>query len=189
MLRQGFPNKRPRRVGAPTRTHLRADPDSSQAARHRSRRALALAGVQHDFFARQTPETAYFAGLLAADGWIATPKPAVCLALKEPDRDMVDRFVAAVSASREVRVYAGQAVAAVCSSQMVADLGDRWSVHPSKTDDLLPPTVDLQELRIAYAGGTPRRRWLHRRASIAQIRQRGHPMWRHRHRASDSLDR
>ena len=154
VLRQGSPNRQPygeleHQLG------LTFEQIRTRAKRLgiRSRQALALAGVQHDFFALQTPETAYFAGLLAADGWIATPKPAVCLALKEPDRDMVDRFVAAVSASREVRVYAGQAVAAVCSSQMVADLGDRWSVHPSKTDDLLPPTVDLQELRIAYAAG------------------------------------
>jgi hypothetical protein len=119
----------------------------------RSRQALALAGIQHDYFARRTPEVAYFAGLLAADGWIKSGHPEVGLALKELDRETVDTFAAVVGASREVRVYRGQARATVCSTQLVADLGDPWNVRPGKTYDLQPPTIDDPHLQLAYATG------------------------------------
>jgi hypothetical protein len=119
----------------------------------RSRQALALAGIQHDFFARSTPDAAYFAGLLAADGWITARHPEISLALKESDRDMVDRFAASVGASREVRVYRGQARAVVCSDKLVADLAERWGVRPGKTHDLQPPTIDDRQLQLAYAAG------------------------------------
>lgn len=152
-LRRRFPNARSGELEAQFGLSFEQIRSRAKRLDIPSRQALALAGVQHDFFARGTPDAAYFAGLLAADGWITTRRPEVGLALKESDREMVDMFAAFVGASRKVRVYAGQARAAVCSTQLAADLHDRWGVRPRKTYDLRPPTVDDPQLRIAYAAG------------------------------------
>lgn len=118
-----------------------------------SRLTVARWGVRHDYFSGSAASVGYFAGLLAADGWITARRAEIGLGLKLADRAMVDRFNAEVRSPRPVGVYREIARATVTSRQMVADLGRRWGVGPAKTRTLRPPTEPDRNMQLAYIAG------------------------------------
>jgi len=118
-----------------------------------SRLTVVRRSVRHHYFGGDSPRVGYFAGLLAADGWIPAGRSEVSLGLKVADRAMVDCFNAEVRSPRPVGVYREMARATVTSAQMVSDLRDRWGIAPAKTATLEPPSTLGRTLQLAYIAG------------------------------------
>ncbi len=75
-LRRRFPNARSGELEAQFGLSFEQIRSRAKRLDIPSRQALALAGVQHDFFARGTPDAAYVAGLLMAGSLLAAPRSA-----------------------------------------------------------------------------------------------------------------
>ncbi len=107
----------------------------------------------HDFFFQPNLENSYWAGLLAADGWIR-PESAgktinqVGISLKSADSHLLESFREAAGYTGVIREYNAdgfpQAELRISGvPQWISDLQYHWNLTPRKTLTLQPPNESL----------------------------------------------
>lgn len=99
--------------------------------------AVRSKSVNHLAFASFSPESCYWAGLLAADGSIG--RTSVKLALKRSDEAHVSLFARWLGWDRSLRRDRGSIVLAVGSKPLVVDLERNFNIVARKSLVLLPP--------------------------------------------------
>lgn len=89
--------------------------------------------VDESSFSTETPETAYWAGFLMADGSVGSNNPSVSLTLSSKDEAHIERFRSFVKGTNPIRhPREGASTFSIHSPTMVSDLS-RWGVVPRKT--------------------------------------------------------
>lgn len=105
--------------------------------------------VRCDFFANPNPVCSYWAGFLAADGWIVNKTNAIGLRLAAIDRPHIALFCSRIgytgpilSCPCRLRATESAQVQIYGVPHLISDLNRHYSVTPRKTLTLKPP-VDL----------------------------------------------
>lgn len=91
--------------------------------------------VDDYFFSKDTKAAYYWAGFIAADGWIASDRFQVGLGLQIGDISHLEKFKSAIKAEHEICKFMDNAAARIRfnSEQVVVDLRERFNITPSKT--------------------------------------------------------
>lgn len=129
----------------------------------RNKRRYKKWSCNESFFSVIRPVASYWAGILAADGWVKDSKSLVALSLNDKDADHVESFKAAVAYDGPVSRYAyrgrdkGKGVECrvlLCAvPKMVEDLKLNYGVVQSKTRTLMPPAKLDDSNAVAFIAG------------------------------------
>jgi len=111
--------------------------------------------LNEDFFKGNTKAVFYWAGMLAADGWIEGERNRVGLALKSEDIGHLEKFKKAVSSDHDICPFMkGIAYRIRFNSEtMVNDLNSRFNITPAKTHTYKMPQFDSEYLFWEYLRG------------------------------------
>lgn len=106
------------------------------------------------FFATFSPEVCYWAGLIAADGYIEERRRYVTLAMHTSDENHLVKFCAAVGYSGPIyhRPTKQMSTVTIWSDQMVADLRERFNITQAKSLTLTPPQL-TGDAALAFSKG------------------------------------
>lgn len=114
--------------------------------------------LNETYFWERTLQSAYWAGLLAADGCIVrsetkSVRREVRLGLHTKDHETLKRFVDDIAYDGPIKHRANMCHVVICSAdQWLRDLGEIYNLTPRKTMTLGPPNVD-GEAALAYSIG------------------------------------
>ena len=111
--------------------------------------------LDHTFFSRNTKETYYWAGFLAADGWVEEERNRVGLALQASDISHLEKFKSAVSSSHEICPFMQNTAYRIRfnSEDMVKDLRNRFNIVKSKTYNYQMPIFEEDYLMLEFLRG------------------------------------
>lgn len=134
-----------------------------------SRKSRLKQHFREDFFSVPSMGACYWAGFIAADGYLCDTRGYVSLNIQERDRDHLSRFCAAVGfwaepahihVKQKQRLILGRpchardlARVTVFSRRWLADLDQRFNIRPGKTYALLPPVLEESACALAYVAG------------------------------------
>jgi hypothetical protein len=110
-------------------------------------------GVDDSYFSVLDNTRCYWAGFLAADGYVAIDRPRLRLNLALKDRDHLDKFVGALNYEGKIRTYTiclnekkhEYVCLQISSYYIVTDLREKFNIVNNKSLILSPPT-DLREI-------------------------------------------
>lgn len=111
--------------------------------------------LDEHFFSREDKATYYWAGFLAADGWIEGERNRVGLALKAEDIGHLEKFKLAVSSSHDICSFMNNSAFRIRfnSEIMVRDLHDRFNITPRKTHTYVMPYIEEDYLLLEFLRG------------------------------------
>lgn len=111
--------------------------------------------LNHEFFSLNTKAANYWAGFLAADGWIEGNRNRVGLALKAEDIGHLEKFKCAVSSSHDICPFMNNTAYRLRfnSEQMVQDLRKNFNITPAKTMTYTMPYFEENYLMLEFLRG------------------------------------
>lgn len=111
--------------------------------------------LNEDFFKIEGVPQAYWAGMLASDGWIETERDRVGLALKTEDLQHLEKFKSAMDSSHDICPFMSGIAYRIRfnSATMVRDLADKYNITSSKTYSYTLPVFTDNELMWAFLHG------------------------------------
>lgn len=111
--------------------------------------------LDHEFFSKDTKAAYYWAGFLAADGWIEGDRNRIGLALKSEDRPHLEKFKQAVSSNHDICAFMNDTAYRIRfnSEQMVADLQEKFNIIPAKTMVYKMPYFEENYLMLEFLRG------------------------------------
>ncbi len=107
------------------------------------------------FFSSGTKASYYWAGMLAADGWIEGDRNRIGLALQKQDIDHLYKFKEAVSSEHDVCPFMNGSAYRIRfnSIQMVEDLKNIFNITPAKTHTYSMPLFEDTYLMLEFLRG------------------------------------
>ena len=117
--------------------------------------------VNHEYFSKLNVENCYWAGFIAADGYIMKNRTTIRIVLQSKDKSQLERFIEDVqftgSIYDEIRHLNGKAYGSVgvyiTSKQLCNDLANVFNVTNCKSLTLQPPNLESLELQLAFIKG------------------------------------
>ena len=111
--------------------------------------------LDENFFSSNTKAAYYWAGFLAADGWIEGCRSRVGLALKSSDLSHLEKFKEAIKSSHDICPFMkGTAYRIRFNSEvMVKDLNSIFNITPSKTHTYTMPAFEDIYLLLEFLRG------------------------------------
>lgn len=111
--------------------------------------------LNEDFFSSNTKAAYYWAGFLAADGYIEEDRNRIGLGLQAQDREHLVKFQAAVGSSHEICPFMRGAAYRIRfnSEIMVKDLCSIFNITPAKTFTYTLPDFEDQYLMLEFMRG------------------------------------
>lgn len=112
-------------------------------------------GLDESFFSSGTKEAYYWAGVLAADGWIEGARSRIGLAFKIGDTGHLYKFKKAIKAGHEVCPFMNGTASRIRfnSEKMVADLATIFNITPAKTFKFTLPYFEDDDLFLEFMRG------------------------------------
>ena len=112
-------------------------------------------GLNEYFFSSNTKGAYYWAGFLAADGWIEGDRNRVGLALQKDDILHLEKFKKAVSSDHDICPFMQNSAYRIRfnSEQMVKDLNNIFNITPSKTYSYSMPLFEEDYLMLEFLRG------------------------------------
>lgn len=107
--------------------------------------------IADGFFSSPDPLSAYWAGFLAADGYISGYT--VCLSIHTQDYGHIKKFRDRVAPRRDLTVSGNRVTLTLCSPQMCEDLARIYGIVPRKSFVLPPPSIDDEDCVVSYLAG------------------------------------
>jgi hypothetical protein len=107
------------------------------------------------FFSSNTKASNYWAGFIAADGWIEKDRSRIGLALQKLDVEHLEKFKKAVSSSHDICPFMNNTAYRIRfnSSQMVSDLLEYFNITPTKTFTYTMPLFSEDYLMLEFLRG------------------------------------
>ena len=117
--------------------------------------------LDHNSFSKFTPESCYWAGFLASDGWVYAKQRKVCVELKASDSGHLKKLCSFVGRDsglyyRTRRQYGKSydcASLMLTSQKMIDDLCDNFNIVPNKSLTLKPPRNIPKHFRKHFVRG------------------------------------
>lgn len=111
--------------------------------------------LNHNFFSSNTKAAYYWAGFLAADGWIEGDRNRVGLALQAQDIGHLEKFKKAVSSSHDICPFMQDTSYRIRfnSETMVRDLSSTFNIIPTKTHVYTMPYFEEDYLLLEFLRG------------------------------------
>lgn len=111
--------------------------------------------LDENYFSRNTKASYYWAGFLAADGWIEGIRNRVGLALKAEDIGHLEKFKEAVGSSHDICPFMNNTAYRIRfnSEIMVRDLQDKFNITPAKTNIYTMPYIEEDYLLLEFLRG------------------------------------
>lgn len=111
--------------------------------------------LNENYFSSNTKASYYWAGFLAADGWIEGERNRVGLALQKQDYSHLEKFKNAVGSSHEICPFMQDSAYRIRfnSEQMVKDLLHKFNITPSKTHTYTMPYFEDDYLLLEFLRG------------------------------------
>lgn len=112
-------------------------------------------GLNEDFFSEKTKATCYWAGFIAADGWIEGERNRVGLALQAKDIEHLEKFKKAVESTHDICPFMNNTAYRIRfnSKKMVEDLLEYFNITPAKTFTYSMPVFDDTYLMLEFLRG------------------------------------
>lgn len=100
--------------------------------------------LNHKFFSGSGSDVYYWAGILAADGWVEESRNRIGLALQKSDLSHLEKFKKAVSSTHDICPFMSSSAYRIRfnSSDMVLDLRNRFNITGSKTHTYTLPEFE-----------------------------------------------
>lgn len=108
-----------------------------------------------------TPSNCYWAGLIAADGYIYTKKNSLKLEISTKDKSILERFkrdikytgnIKDVERSRNNKIYK-TSVIKINSKQIIASLQEKFNLSQKKSYNIKPPNIQNNYLKLCFLIG------------------------------------
>lgn len=111
--------------------------------------------VNEDFFSLMDKATYYWAGFLAADGWVEGERSRVGLALQKGDIGHLEKFKAATESSHNICPFMSNTAVRIRfnSEKMCNDLATRFNIIPAKTMVYSMPYIEEDYLLLEFLRG------------------------------------
>lgn len=111
--------------------------------------------LNHSFFSSNTKASYYWAGFLAADGWIEADRNRVGLALQKQDLLHLEKFKQAVGSSHDICPFMDNTAYRIRfnSEVMVKDLNTLFNITPAKTFTYKMPYFEEDYLMLEFLRG------------------------------------
>lgn len=111
--------------------------------------------LDETFFSSNTKASYYWAGFLAADGWIESDRNRVGLALQKSDYSHLEKFKKAVSSSHDICAFMQDTSYRIRfnSENMVKDLFTIFNITPTKTHTYTMPLFEEDYLMLEFLRG------------------------------------
>lgn len=111
--------------------------------------------LDENFFSSGTKAAYYWAGFLAADGWVEGERNRVGLALQASDISHLEKFKSAVSSSHDICPFMQNTAYRIRfnSIKMVEDLATIFNITPAKTHTYKMPYFEEEYLMLEYLRG------------------------------------
>lgn len=111
--------------------------------------------LNEDFFSSHTKASNYWAGFLAADGWIEGDRNRVGLALQAEDFSHLEKFKKAISSSHDICPFMNNTAYRIRfnSEIMVQDLKNIFNIVPAKTNIYEMPYFEETYLMLEFLRG------------------------------------
>lgn len=111
--------------------------------------------LDETFFSSNTKASYYWAGFLAADGWIEGDRNRVGLALQKSDYSHLEKFKKAVSSSHDICAFMQDTSYRIRfnSENMVKDLFTIFNITPTKTHTYTMPLFEEDYLMLEFLRG------------------------------------
>lgn len=111
--------------------------------------------LDENFFSKHTKASNYWAGFLAADGWIEGDRNRVGLALQADDYFHLEKFKKAISSSHDICPFMNNTAYRIRfnSETMVKDLKNNFNIVPAKTHTYKMPYFEETYLMIEFLRG------------------------------------
>jgi len=117
--------------------------------------------VNHHFFKDLSNINCYWAGFIAADGWIKSDCNCLGVKLAKKDIKHLEKFKFDIQSNSPIREKKAkidekiflQSEINVYSRYIVHDLYDNFNITPNKTFTLIPPNIENFEHKISYIVG------------------------------------
>lgn len=128
-------------------------PNSATALRNATRKYEVNGG----YFLDETPESAYYAGFLAADGCVTFPRKQISWSVARKDEGVLLEFLKDSQATYPVRRYDSkgypQSNVTITAPELVGSLEDMYNITPRKSLTLQPPRISNDTNRMAFLKG------------------------------------
>ena len=114
--------------------------------------------INDNYFKTQSHNMAYILGLIAADGNISSKENGIFIALKETDKEILEKINNELGNTRPIKIYERAdeyektAKLSFWSSTIKKDLS-HYGLNPNKTFNIEPPYFLLPEYHISYIRG------------------------------------
>lgn len=111
--------------------------------------------LNENFFSKNTKASNYWAGFLAADGWIEGDRNRVGLALQKQDYAHLEKFKRAVESSHDICSFMNDTAYRIRfnSEIMVKDLKNNFNITPAKTQTYKMPFFEEDYLLLEFLRG------------------------------------
>lgn len=111
--------------------------------------------LNENFFSGNTKAANYWAGFLAADGWIEGTRNRIGLALQSSDYTHLEKFKNAVASTHEICPFMGGSAYRIRfnSEAMVSDLNNIFNITPTKTHTYTMPYFEENYLMVEFLRG------------------------------------
>lgn len=111
--------------------------------------------LDENYFSTNTKACHYWAGFLAADGWIEGERNRVGLALKKEDLTHLKKFKNAVKSSHDICPFMNNTAYRIRfnSEIMVKALQDNFNITPAKTHTYIMPYIEEEYLLLEFLRG------------------------------------
>lgn len=109
--------------------------------------------VIHSFFSIPNNLNCYWAGFLAADGYVCEPNNSISFSLKHSDKNQLIKFSNDINFTGKVKDYNTMSRVFVTSNDWVINLKENFNIIQAKTFKLKPPNIYNEELCLSYITG------------------------------------
>lgn len=117
--------------------------------------------VNHHFFNDINELSCYWAGFIAADGWIKSDCNCLGIKLAEKDIKHLEKFKSDIQSNSPIKIKKTtlnkkiftQYQIDIYSRHIVKDLYNNFNITPNKTFSLIPPNIQKTEHKISYIIG------------------------------------
>ena len=107
------------------------------------------------FFSSNTKATYYWAGFIAADGWVEGVRNRVGLGLQALDREHLEKFKKALDSDHDICAFMKNSAYRIRfnSKQVVQDLEEHFNITPNKTFTYTMPIITDKYLLLEFLRG------------------------------------
>lgn len=119
--------------------------------------------LRHSFFSAPNINNSYWAGFIAADGWVQDQnrgQDRISITLSQRDREHLEKLALAIGATTindfTARSYGQDRIfsrISFVSNELSNDLAGNFNITPKKSLTLEPPELDDEECRLAFIAG------------------------------------